>query len=150
MVNKNYCACLTCFFKGRKIVKKTATLHFFESPRKLQREPSKNVNMVFICKVCDIELEYPWNELSNMSKHLKAHELTRTWVEAHSKNSKRFKECEIDEPLFKFVMLFIGTNMPITILKNPLFVDHVNQTVKCPTYDYMRNNILESVLKNSF
>ena len=46
--------------------------------------------------------------------------------------------------------MFIGTNLSITIVKNPFFIDFVNQTIKCPTYDYLRNQIIETLMSKLF
>ena len=46
--------------------------------------------------------------------------------------------------------MFIDTNMPITIVKNAFFIDFVNQTIKCPTYDHLRNQIIGSIMSKLF
>ena len=81
-----------------------------------------------------------------MSKHLRIHPQTKAWVDAHAKHTKRFSECIINKPLFHFLLVFIGSSLPVNILREEKFVSFVNLTINCPSPEYLRNTLLESVL----
>lgn len=115
---------------------------------------------MFRCKICleedenvmrDSQLyKAPYHDGSNLTKHLSRHPRVASWLKKHNKSINRVKECLIDQNMWTFLTYFLSSNMSITEMRKKEFQKLVSLTVKCPSYETLRNKLLDVVLKRLF
>ena len=90
----------------------------------------------------------PFDDIGNLMKNLKCYEETKQWCENYvSSTSKALLIPTIlSEEEFKLAKFFITSNVGLTQLSNPCFLDILGKSIKVPSYRTFRNKILPEIM----
>jgi len=134
---------------GDQLQKLTAVLHFFEIKCNFASKPNLNEKILFICKLKKCEVHAYFGNLGNLNKHLKRHDLTRSWYKLYTDSNKNsIKKPTIDDATLNIVKLFLTTNSSFVHIKNKYLNNLIHKNEQISSYEKLRYDVLPLVVKS--
>lgn len=123
-------------------------LHFFECQTKYCEKPKGVVN--FKCKIFNVIRKASFGSLTNLNKHLKNtsnHKTSNIWYSKYLSIAYPDSKIQLDTRTLDFIRFVISSNLPMSQLENPFFVNVIDPKIKIVNSYTFKNNYFQEIMK---
>ena len=128
--------------------KYSPVLHFFEHKNEFNEKLPDDTKIDFICKFGKCKKTASFGGLTNLNKHLKAHEKTKEWYERYIQCKKKCRlSNSLPEAKLNLIKFFITSNMALKQLENVYLRKCLKEEIKIPCFKTFRYTFLNEIMK---